>query len=79
MRGQTDINVFDLKDGSLKELDFLLNQKVKVIDIIGEEHVGTLQFVGTSELFPSWGLYCTLSRVPGIMINGIKDIELLGN
>ena len=77
VRGATGINAFQLKDGAIKELDHILGSKVKVKDIIGQVHRGELQFVGTNELFPSWGLHCTVSRVPAIMINSVNDITLL--
>ena len=73
----TTINVFDLKDGSIKELDHISGKQVKVKDVSGKVHRGELQFVGTNELFPSWGLHCTISRVPVIMINSVNDIVLL--
>ena len=62
---------------NIKELDFLLGKKVLVTTLTGEKVPGILQFVGTSELFPSWGLHCTVGRMPGLMINSVNDIELL--
>lgn len=76
-RGATDIKVFDLPDGRLPELEHILGQKVKVKDKQGKEWIGKLQFIGTNSLFPSWGLHCTIARVPGIMINSIMDIILI--
>lgn len=73
-RGSTGINVFDLPDGNIKELDHILGHKVKVKIKGGGEIIGKLQFVGTNALLPSWGLHCTIDRVPGICINSIMDI-----
>lgn len=76
-RGSTNIKVFELPDGRVRELDHILNSKVKVKDKQGKEWIGKLQFVGSNSLFPSWGLHCTIARVPGIMINSIMDINLI--
>lgn len=77
MRGATGINIFNMKDCSMKELDHILGLKVKVKDLKGRVHQGELQFVGTNEMFPTWGLHCTVSRVPAIMIHSVNDITLL--
>ena len=61
----------------MKELQHIIGKRVKVKDSDGKEWVGELQFVGLNEIFPSWGLHVTISRVPGILINTIKDIEVL--
>lgn len=73
-RGHTGINVFDLPDGAIHELDHIIGHRVKVRDSDGLSHVGKLQFVGTNQLLPSWGLHCTIDRMPGIQIKSIMDI-----
>ena len=73
-RGHTGINVFDTPDGAIHELDHILGHKVKAKDKSGKEWIGTLQFIGTNTLLPSWGLHCTIDRMPGIFLNSIMDI-----
>jgi hypothetical protein len=54
----------------------LLNQHVLVKDkVSGVEIGGVLQFVGTLDHFPTWGLVCTVDRCPGIRINSAADIK----
>lgn len=73
-RGSTGINMFEQPSGAIQQLDHILGHKVKVKDKEGKERIGKLQFVGTNALLPSWGLHCTIDRVPGICINSIMDI-----
>lgn len=77
LRGATGINVFDLPDENLHALDHIIGKQVEVKDKQGKKHKGVLQFVGTNPLLKSWGLHCTINRVPGIKIKSISDIVLL--
>lgn len=61
----------------IEALNHILGKRVKVKDKQGKEWFGDLQFVGTNDWFPQWGLHCTVSRVPQIEINSIMDITLL--
>jgi len=61
----------------MKELEHIIGKRVKVIDRDKKVWVGKLDFIGVNEYFPSWGLCVTLDRCPGILINSIKDIEVL--
>lgn len=54
----------------------LLNKKVSVISKDGLKVNGDLYFAGYNKNFPSWGLVCTVARMPGIRINNINDIKL---
>lgn len=42
----------------------------------GLEICGTLDWVGYNEHFPSWGLVCTVSRMPAIEIESLLSISL---
>ena len=62
----------------LKEMEPLLGSRVKVTcRRSGQTVYGTLQFVGYNDSFPSWGLTCTVDRLPGIRINSVVEIELV--
>lgn len=63
----------------IEELIPFLEQWVIVTDKQGQKWPGHLQFVGINEHFPSWGLVCTVGRVPGIRINNINNIKLIEN
>lgn len=43
----------------------------------GVEICGTLDWVGYNEHFPSWGLSCTISRLPGIQIESLASMRLV--
>lgn len=77
LRGDTGINAFELPDTSIHELDHIIGKRVEVKDKLGKVHRGVLNFIGTNSLFPSWGLHCTISRMPRIKINSINDLVLL--
>lgn len=64
--------------GQLKELEHLIGQRVKA-KCVRSGHViaGELQFVGYNETFPSWGLVCTISRMPGIHLNSVADLIII--
>ena len=62
--------------GQLPELEHVLGERVCVKTKSGMVTCGILQFVGHLPLLPSWGLVCTIDRMPGIPINSIADIEL---
>lgn len=66
-----------ISEGSIRELDHILGERVKVKGKDGQDHYGILQFVGTNESFPKKGLMVTISRQPLIQINSIMDIEIL--
>ena len=42
----------------------------------GVEICGTLDWVGYNENFPSWGLVCTISRLPAVQIESLDSIKL---
>jgi len=65
-----------LSDKEKEEINKLLNKKVYVVSKNGLKICGELYFAGYNENFPSWGLVCTVSRMPGIQINNISDIKL---
>ena len=77
--GATGINMLTIPDGDIKEMSHVIGSKVRVTDVHGKIHRGTLDFVGTNELFKSWGLHVTVSRVPGIKINSVNDIVVITN
>jgi len=65
-----------LGDGQLPEMVHMLGTRVKVKCVrSGNEICGKLEFVGYNSNFPSWGLHCTVSRMPGIHINSVADIQ----
>jgi len=43
----------------------------------GVKICGTLDWVGYNEHFPSWGLCCTISRLPGIKIESLASLTLM--
>ena len=62
-------------EGQLKEMEHMIGEKVLVTGKDGVTVGGDLQFVGYNKLFPSWGLHCTVDRMPGIHINSVADIR----
>ena len=54
----------------------LLNKYVLVKDYkTGVQYGGLLTYVGINAFFPSWGLVCTVDRMPGIHIRSHADIR----
>lgn len=49
---------------TLEEAQLLIGQRVTVKDSKGVEIGGVLQRVGRSEFFESWGMTCTIDRMP---------------
>ena len=65
------------QNGQLPELEHLLGTKVLVTNVRTKQEIGgELQFVGYNEHFPSWGLVCTIDRMPAIHINSVADIRI---
>lgn len=62
--------------GQIKEMEHMLGKRVEVVDArSGHKIGGELQFVGYNKHFPSWGLVCTIDRMPAIHINSVADIK----
>lgn len=54
---------------TLEEAQLLIGQRVTVQNNKGVEIGGILQRVGRSEFFESWGMTCTIDRMPITNIN----------
>ncbi len=71
------MNVRDLKTTQLPEMEHMLGAHVCVTNArTGQKVCGILKFVGYLHYFPTWGLVCTIDRLPGVHINSVADITL---
>ena len=66
-----------LIENTLPEMRQFLGERFIATSTDGEKFHGTLQFVGYNVHFPSWGLCCTISGVPGIKIDSLSSLEPL--
>ena len=63
----------------LEEMLPFKGQWVCVTSKDGVEICGTLDWIGYNEHFPKWGLNCTISRMPGIQIESLLKLRLVGD